>query len=111
MSGEQVTSGVETLQKLFGDSARVLVKDGEFNDVQGEYHHHDYSQRITNNGCYNIIGNTIHNVGNICPRFICMCLVFGFDLLTNTFLDPNRRDYRSMQHGRVVSSSVDASGI
>jgi hypothetical protein len=41
MSGEQVTLGVETLQKLFGDSARVLVKDGEFNDVQGEkkYHH------------------------------------------------------------------------
>jgi hypothetical protein len=59
---------------LFGDSARVLVKDGEFNDVQGEkkYHHHDYSPR------YNIIGN---NVGNMCPQVICMCYLPGFRFL------------------------------
>ena len=40
---------VETLETLLGKSARVLVKDGEFNEVQEEYHHYDYSQRITKN--------------------------------------------------------------
>ena len=40
---------VESLETLFGKSVRILVKDGEFNEVQGEYHH---SQLIkaTNNG-------------------------------------------------------------
>ena len=63
---------VEAIEKIFGKSSKVLVKDGEFNDVQGEFHHYDYSQRITNNGCYNIIGNTIHNVSNTYPQVICM---------------------------------------
>ena len=62
----------EMIEKLFGKSTRVLVKDGEFNEVQGSYHHYDYSQRITNNGSYNIIGNTIHNVGNFSPQVNCM---------------------------------------
>lgn len=62
----------EALIKLFGKSANVLVKDGDFNDVEGEFHHYDYSQRITNNGCYNIIDNTIHNVSNTCPQVIRM---------------------------------------
>jgi hypothetical protein len=56
--------------------------------VQGEYHHHyDYSQHITNNGCYNIIGNEIHNVSNICPQVI---------------YHNNGRGPRSMQYGRVA---------
>ena len=56
---------VETLETSLGKSARVFVKDGEFNEVQGEYHHYDYSQRITKNGCYNIIGNAIHNFSGL----------------------------------------------
>ena len=63
---------ITTIEALFGRSAGVLVKGGEFNEVQVEYHHYDYSQQITNNGCYNVIGDTIHNVGNICPQDICM---------------------------------------
>ena len=62
----------DALKNLFGESTRVLVDDGEFNEVQGEFHHYDYSQRVTNNGCYNIIGNTIHNVSNTCPTDFCM---------------------------------------
>ena len=49
---------VETLETLFGKTG-ILVKDGDFNEVLGEYDHYNYSQRITNNGCYNIINNTI----------------------------------------------------
>ena len=63
---------VEALENLFGKSTRILIKDGEFNEAQGEYQHYDYNQRITNNGCYNIIGNTIHNVGNFSPQVNCM---------------------------------------
>ena len=62
----------KAIEKMFGKDAKVLIEDGEFNDVQGEFHHYDYSQHITNNGCYNIIGNTIHNVSNIYPQVICM---------------------------------------
>jgi hypothetical protein len=76
----------ETLEKLFGKSTRVLVKDGEFNEVQDDYHHYDNSQRITNNGSYNIIGNTIHNVGNICPQDICMFARLSSDF-SNWFID------------------------
>jgi hypothetical protein len=78
---------VEALEKFFGKSGRVLVEDGEFNDVQGEFHHYDYSQRITNNGCYNIIGNTIHNVANIRPQVIYH----------------DKRGSRSMHHGRFAT--------
>ena len=56
---------VETLETSLGKSAWVFVKDCEFNEVQGEYHHYDYSQRITNNGCYDIIGNAIHNFSGL----------------------------------------------
>ena len=62
---------VEAIEKLFGKS-RVLITDGEFNDVKGEFHHYDYSQHITNNGSYNIMDNTIYNVGNTCPQVIRM---------------------------------------
>ena len=52
------------IEKLFGKNGRVLVKDGEFNNVQGNYYHYDSSQRITNHGCYNVIGNNLNNVSN-----------------------------------------------
>lgn len=60
------------VENLFSKDTRVLVKGGEINDVQGDYHHYDYSRRITNNGSYNITGNTIHNVGNIGRQVICV---------------------------------------
>ena len=106
------------VENLFDEDTRVLVNDGEFNDVQGDYHHYDYSQRITNNGCYNIIGNTIHNVSNIGRQVICVFPRLSSDFrncfFDYTFLDLDGRGSRSMHHGRVVSSSVttvDASGI
>jgi hypothetical protein len=60
----------EVIIKMFGNSTRVLVKDGEFNDVEGEYQHFDFSQHITNRGCHNIMGNILYNVGNTCPQVI-----------------------------------------
>ena len=70
----------EALIKVFGKSANVLVKDGRFNNVRGTYYHHDRSQRVTNNGCFNITGNTIQNVGNSHPQVICMSpkVIFWF---------------------------------
>ena len=101
---------VETLETLFGKTARVLVKDGEFNEVQGEYRHYDYSQRITNDGSYNIIGNTIHNVGNICPQVICMFPKLSSDFsnwfIDYTFLDHSGRVPRSMRHNPFAPSSA-----
>jgi hypothetical protein len=58
----------EVLEKLFGTSAKVLVNECEINNVQGKYHHHNHSRRITNDGAYNIIGSTIHNVSNTSPQ-------------------------------------------
>ena len=34
------------LNKFFGKDTKILVKDGEFNDVRGTYYHYDYSRGI-----------------------------------------------------------------
>lgn len=73
----------EVLEKLFGRSTRVLVKDGKFNQVDGDCYHYDHRRHTTNNNCYNTIGNTLHNVGNICPQTICMFLNCLFSYLLN----------------------------
>ncbi|KAF8802739.1 hypothetical protein BYT27DRAFT_7215120 [Phlegmacium glaucopus] len=54
----------EVLDKLFSAKARVLVKDGTFNNVEGRFIHVDHSQRMTNEGCFNVSGSTFHNVHN-----------------------------------------------
>lgn len=77
----------DVLEKLFG-KAKILVKDGSFNNVDGTYHHYDNSQRITNNGYFNMDDNEFYNVGNVAPQVICMFprLSSGFwiGLLTTT---------------------------
>jgi hypothetical protein len=53
---------------LFAGATRVMVNDGQFIDVQGEYHS-DYSN------AYDMASHTIpriHNVSNTCPQLICM---------------------------------------
>ena len=112
---------VEAIEKLFGKSSKVLIEDGEFNDVKGEYHHYDYSQHITNTGCYNIIGNQIHNVSNISPQVTCMFLKVYSSDFSNWFidyyaflLDYVERGSRSMHHGGFATSqvtTVDANAI
>lgn len=83
-------SGSEVLEELFPKTANVLAKDGEINDeVQGTYHYYDYSKRITNDRCNNIIDNTLNNVSNTSPQVKCtfprLSSDFRIGLLTTHF--------------------------
>jgi len=84
---------VEALEQLFGNSSRVLVKDGEFNNVKGEYHYENHRQVITNDGCYNIVDNKLHNVGNKYPQVYY-----------------HETSVRSTQHGRSATTQVTTFG-
>ena len=101
-------SDSEVLEELFPQTANVLVKDGEINDIQGTYHYYDYSQRITNNRCNNIIDNTLNNVSNTFPQVKCMFPRLSSDFLNRfdyTFLD-HETGARSTHHGRFATSTV-----
>jgi hypothetical protein len=80
---------MDAVEDFFGKSANVLIENGEFNDVEGEFRHYNYSQHITNNNSNNIIDTKIHNVSNSFHQDICMFprLSSGFriGLLTTHF--------------------------
>ena len=99
------------LTKLFGPSTKVLVKDGTFNNVEGEYNYYDYSQRTTNNGSYNFIGNTLHNVHNSGHQVICMFpSLSSSDWFTDcTLLDHGRNaPHDRSANGQVVAADARA---
>lgn len=99
----------DVLTKLFGPSTKVLVKDGTFNNVEGEYNYYDYSERTTNNGSYNFIGNTFHNVHNSGHQVIRM-----FPSLSSSdwFTDGTLLDHgRNALHDRSANGQVLARAI
>jgi len=51
-------------------AGRIIIQGGTFTDVEGDFHHLDYSQHTTNFDAYNFIGNIIEDVNNSCPQTI-----------------------------------------
>lgn len=90
---------MEALNKLFGDSKKVLIKGGTFNNVQGNYHYNDYTQRTTNIDSYNIIGNIIENANNSRTQMIYH--------EGNACPTPHGRS----ANGRVPTADASASGM